>query len=304
MIAGFTVVRNGIENGYPFIEAVRSALPLCDEVHVSEGFSTDGSFEALQRAFGGEPKVHLRRDAWGPQGGEGAPIRDALNRVRWDLRPEILFQFDANEILPPEDVPILRELPELYPRREIFALPYRQFMGRYWFNEEFRFRLVRNLPTVQVLWDGWTLGFHLRPTDLLRPKQFWRIAGRTALAVLQDRVKVDLPEQYEYLPRPIYRYYGLFPECFFGKMQTKAWLQDNPSYRALAGEDSEAQRLIAQYRLDHDYDTFWRSTLDLHRRTLARGGRMNKEFPFSRFIGDADHPALVHPLLGLPRYSP
>ncbi|MGI0151188.1 MAG: hypothetical protein ACREC5_04550, partial [Thermoplasmata archaeon] len=188
MIAGFTVVRNGLRNGYPFVEAIRSALELCEVVHASDGYSDDGTFEVLRRLAAAEPRVRVRQDHWKAGGGAGVPFRSILNEVRRDLTEEMIFQFDANEILPPEAAPLLREAPELYPHKELFALPYHQFLGRYWFNEEFRFRFFRNRPWIWALWDGWTFGHHLGPLDLVRAPHFRRILARTALAVVQDRV--------------------------------------------------------------------------------------------------------------------
>jgi hypothetical protein len=40
-ISGFTFVRNAIKYDYPIVEAVRSILPLCDEVVVAVGDSDD-----------------------------------------------------------------------------------------------------------------------------------------------------------------------------------------------------------------------------------------------------------------------
>ncbi len=42
-ITGFTTIRNGIVQGYPFLETIASALPICDEFLVSDGYSTDGN---------------------------------------------------------------------------------------------------------------------------------------------------------------------------------------------------------------------------------------------------------------------
>jgi hypothetical protein len=304
MIAGFVTVRNGIDNGYPFVEAIRSALPLCEEVHVSDGYSTDGSYEVLKRLAEREPKLRLRRDHWDTGGPAGNPYRNILNAVRRDLTEPVLFQFDANEIVPPEAVPLLRELPGLYPRRDLFALPYHQFVGRYWFNEEFRFRFFRNLPTVWALWDGWTFGYHLQPHDLLRPREFRRALARTALAVVQDRVRIDLPEQWIHLPRPIFHYYGLFPEAFFGKMLAKVWLQANPGYRDLTPENPRVQQLLEAFRQTGDYDGFWRAVWDQQRAVRQRGLPLNKEFLYLRAVPDAEHPESVRKHLGAARYVP
>lgn len=302
-IAGFMAVRNGVANGYPFEAAIRSALALCDEVHVSEGYSPDATYARLEPLAAADPRIHLRRDPWPEPGpstipGGGGPIREVLNRVRSDLTADLLFQFDANDILPPEDVATLRSLSALYPTREIFALPYRQFLGRYWVQEEFRYRFVRNRPTIRVLWDGWTMGYHLGPGDLLRPRQGRRLIGRGLLALLQDRVAVDLPEQPIYLPRPIHRYVGLYPGPYLEKMRSKIALQSNPAYQALTTDSPELRELLGATGGPEGYDRFWQFLIDWQRAHEARGERFNKQFPYARYVPDAEHPEAIRPYLG------
>jgi glycosyltransferase involved in cell wall biosynthesis len=303
-IDGFMVVRNGFRYGYPFLESIRSALELCDAVHVADGFSDDGTFEALQAFAARETRVRVTRSHWPTRGGGGEPIREALNALRRSLTAPVLFQFDANDFVPPESARLLRELPTLYPDREIFALPYRQFLGRYWFNEEFRFRLVRNLRTVEVLWDGWTLGYHLGFSDLLRHHQLRRLLGRAALAVLQDRVAVDLPEHWVNLPRPISHFYGLFPAPFLEKMRQKTWMQGNSAYRGLTTEDGGVRAILDRYERTGDYDRFWSEVLRLQRDRRASGIPFNKKFLYTRYVPDQEQPSELSGVLGRAQYRP
>jgi hypothetical protein len=303
-IAGFMVVRNGVRNGYPFLEAIRSALGLCDRVHVAEGFSEDETYAVLARAAQIEPRLVLDRIPWQTRGGGGAPIRNALNALLARVDAEWVFQVDANDILPPESVPYLRGLGARYPSRELFALPYRQFLGRYWFNEEFRFRLARKKATIRVLWDGWTMGYRLRAADYLDPKELRRLFRRTRFAWLQDRVAVDLPEEWVHLERPIHHYYGLFPGPFLEKMRSKAWLQANPRYHELSAEAEAMQGLVALYESTGDDDAFFRGMLEHQQGLRAAGVPLNKEFPYRRFVPDEGHPAIVRPLLGQRDYRP
>ena len=43
MISGFMIVKDVLRQGYPFVEAIASALPICDEFLISDGYSTDGT---------------------------------------------------------------------------------------------------------------------------------------------------------------------------------------------------------------------------------------------------------------------
>lgn len=42
-VSGVYTCRNSIEVGYPFVEAILSALPLCDEFLINDGGSVDGT---------------------------------------------------------------------------------------------------------------------------------------------------------------------------------------------------------------------------------------------------------------------
>ena len=65
-ISGFTFIRNGNELGYPFEEAIRSVLPLCDELFVNVPRSTDGTLESVQAI--GDGKIRVFESDWPEQG--------------------------------------------------------------------------------------------------------------------------------------------------------------------------------------------------------------------------------------------
>ena len=62
-ISGFMIVKNVVCQGYPFLEAIVSALPVCDEFLISDGFSTDHTWDALQLLKAKYPvKIKLLQD--------------------------------------------------------------------------------------------------------------------------------------------------------------------------------------------------------------------------------------------------
>ena len=64
-ISGFMILKNAISQGYPFLEAIIAALPICDEFLVSDGNSQDGTWEALQFLHRRHSdKILLFRDEW------------------------------------------------------------------------------------------------------------------------------------------------------------------------------------------------------------------------------------------------
>jgi len=44
-ITCFMIVRNALNQGYPFLEAIAQALPVCDEMLIGDGGSTDGTLQ-------------------------------------------------------------------------------------------------------------------------------------------------------------------------------------------------------------------------------------------------------------------
>jgi len=80
MITGINMIRNGIENGYPFAESILSALPLVDEYLMNDGGSTDGTLEVLQKMEETFPKIRLYQ------------IPDKPS-VRWDCISDVINKF-------------------------------------------------------------------------------------------------------------------------------------------------------------------------------------------------------------------
>src|SRR5437868_1277269 len=70
-VSGFTFLRNGQLLGYPFVESIRSVLPIVDEFVVALGPCEDGTEAAILQI--GDPKIRLIRTEWN-------------ERIRNDLR--------------------------------------------------------------------------------------------------------------------------------------------------------------------------------------------------------------------------
>lgn len=64
-ISGLSFIRNGVSLGYPFTEAIRSILPLVDEMIVVVGASEDGTREAV--AAIDDPKRRIIDTVWPAQ---------------------------------------------------------------------------------------------------------------------------------------------------------------------------------------------------------------------------------------------
>src|SRR5215471_4616944 len=61
-VSGFTFLRNGRKLGYPFVQSIRSILPIVDEFVIALGESDDGTDETV-RAIG-DPKIRIIPTRW------------------------------------------------------------------------------------------------------------------------------------------------------------------------------------------------------------------------------------------------
>ncbi|MGC1952497.1 MAG: glycosyltransferase [Gammaproteobacteria bacterium] len=64
-VSGFTFIRNGRALGYPFLESISSALPICDEFVVAVGESSDDTRQRLQTID--SPKLRILETHWNEQ---------------------------------------------------------------------------------------------------------------------------------------------------------------------------------------------------------------------------------------------
>lgn len=106
-IGGAVCIRNGIELDYCFKESIESLLPVCDEVVVCDGESTDGTQNVIREWIRVEPKIKLCIWKW------KHPVADIefwvtwLNYAREHLSTDWHFQLDADEILSERSYPEL-----------------------------------------------------------------------------------------------------------------------------------------------------------------------------------------------------
>lgn len=113
LVSGLTIIRNGVRLNYPFIEAIRSALSLCDEYIVVAGDSDDETLDAL--AALGDDRVRVIHTEWSPLVqprkhllAQQTNIGIGFCRGRWCL------YLQGNEVLHEQDLPRLRELMETH----------------------------------------------------------------------------------------------------------------------------------------------------------------------------------------------
>lgn len=96
-VTGFTFIRNAVINDYPIAEAINSILPLCDEVVVALGNSTDTTEELINSI--GSPKIRIIHTVWDDSLREGGRVfaeetNKAISAISQDTDWMIYIQGD------------------------------------------------------------------------------------------------------------------------------------------------------------------------------------------------------------------
>jgi len=212
-ISGFMILKNAVSQGYPFLEAIVAALPICDEFLISDGYSSDETWEALQileRRYPG--KVRLFRDEWRGQTERGEILATMTNLLKQRCTGSYCLYVQANEIIHESSLEELRNLPVLYPDVEIFRLPFYNIMGgRLLWIVDFRRRLFKNKEYIISKGDAYDVGYDPK-RFVFRPRK------------LMDYLLYAKGEHTYYLPEPFYRYRAIFPVNYLKKLESRAGL--------------------------------------------------------------------------------
>lgn len=153
----YTGVKDGLFYDFHVEAMLRHHLPLADEIVVNEGFSTDGTYEAISRI---DPKIQVHRFEW-DRSDPNAWHRKFKNQARERCTGDWCILLDCDEFIPEWEFARLREVLE---KTEEAILPVRftHFYGNYRVYmkklaaivPELGYRIHRNRPDIEVWGDG------------------------------------------------------------------------------------------------------------------------------------------------------
>ncbi|HRI78564.1 MAG TPA: glycosyltransferase family 2 protein [Cyclobacteriaceae bacterium] len=174
-VCGFTIVRNAVQLDYPVVEAIRSILPVCDEVIVAVGQSEDPTLDLIRSID--SDKIRIIETVWDDsqrQGGRTLALETdkALAAVPADA--DWCFYIQADEVLPEQFHDVVRSAmhANLADKKvEGLLFEYKHFYGSYdyvgsswsWYRREIR--VVRNDKNIFSYRDA--QGFRKRPNEKL-----------------------------------------------------------------------------------------------------------------------------------------
>lgn len=132
-ISGFSYVRNGIEYDYPFVEAIRSILPICDEFIMVVGDSRDRSREAVENI--NSPKIKIVDTVWNMDMREGGKVFAQQANIGLDhVTGDWAFHIQADEVMHEKDLPEIMDAVYRYDKDERvdgLLFPFLHFWGSY-----------------------------------------------------------------------------------------------------------------------------------------------------------------------------
>lgn len=132
-VSGFTFLRNAAMLGYPFIESIESALPICDEFVVNVGESDDDTLAQVRGI--NSPKIRIIESRWNERMRvKGYVYGQQKNIAHFNCTGDWAFYLEADEVLHEDDLPRVKRAMERYlddERVEALVFDYIHFYGNH-----------------------------------------------------------------------------------------------------------------------------------------------------------------------------
>jgi len=163
-VSGFTIIRNGIKFDFPIVEAIKSILPVCDEVVVAVGKSDDDSLGLINSIS--DKKIKIIETVWDESLREGGRVlADETNKAFEAISKDSdwAFYIQGDECVHEQYLPAIKEAMERWKddtRVDGLLFNYRHFYGsfdyvgasRKWYPKEVR--IVRNNKRIHSFRDA------------------------------------------------------------------------------------------------------------------------------------------------------
>ena len=154
-------IKNGLKNGYCFWESLQSCLPLADELIISDGYSQDGTYEALLKfkdKYCKNIPTNLYQDEWEEKSYHGEVIAKVSQRAIDRATKEFIYYLQADEVL---SEPIVNHIRSISTQGRYNSASFNFYhFQRAWSpsNEGYRdaIRMVRRSKNVKLLGDGFS----------------------------------------------------------------------------------------------------------------------------------------------------
>ncbi len=163
-ISGFTIIRNAVINDYPIMEAIRSILPMVDEMVVLVGDSEDDTIGLMESI--NDPKIKIHHSVWDPALRKGGSILAVETNKAFQLidpDSDWAFYIQGDEVIHEQYQAAILEACSKYKddlRVQGLLFKYLHFYGTYdyvgdsrtWYDHEVR--IIRNDQKISAYKDA------------------------------------------------------------------------------------------------------------------------------------------------------
>lgn len=163
-IVGFTIIKDALLNDYPIVEAIRSILPVVDEMLVSVGQGDDGTLELIESI--GSDKLRIVRSEWDMslrKGGQVLAVETDKAYRQLPADTDWVFYIQGDEVLHEKYHATVRASCERHaqnPEVKGLLFDYLHFYGTYdyvgdsrtWYRHEVR--IIRFDPAISAYRDA------------------------------------------------------------------------------------------------------------------------------------------------------
>jgi hypothetical protein len=170
-VSGFTIIKNAISHDFPVEASIRSLLPVCDEVVVNVGPSTDGTMDLIKSIK--DPKIRIIEGVWDTSRQNWMLSDETLRAMRACVHPwgiyiqgdEVLHERGAQELV------AAIQAVDAEPEVEALLVKYLHFYGdfntiatnRRWYRREIR--AIRLDPALDIRPYKGAQGFRVGPDN-------------------------------------------------------------------------------------------------------------------------------------------
>ena len=130
-VSGFTFIRNGVLLGYPFVQSILSALPICDEFVVAVGQGDDDTLEVLRSI--GSPKLRIIETTWNEKMHDRGFVYAQQKMIaHYNCTGDWAFYLEGDEVLHEQELKTIYDSMQQHldnPEVEALAFDYYHFFG-------------------------------------------------------------------------------------------------------------------------------------------------------------------------------
>jgi hypothetical protein len=218
-VVGFSFIRNAVKYQYPIVEAVRSILPLCEEVIVAVGRSEDKTRELVASI---DPRVKIIDTEWDETLRQGGRVLAVETDKAFRALPEDAdwcVYIQGDEVLHEDGYNNISEAMQRWKddkRVDGLLLNYRHFFGSYdfigseghWYRHEVR--IIRRNPSIYSYRDaqGFRKGnnekLNVKPVDAWIHHYGWVQDARTMKEkfIFKDKINFNKDNNEEIIEVP------------------------------------------------------------------------------------------------------